>query len=123
MLSDKLYRLRLQHEMCLPDFLCFFLSSDAARSQIELGAGGASQSMLNISQDVLTGMAFPIPVIKEQEAIVTHIKAAVRKLDTLTTEATRAIILLRERRAALISAAVTGQIDVRGAVPEAQQAA
>ena len=38
------------------------------------------------------------------------------KLDTLTAEAQRAIDLLQERRTALISAAVTGQIDVRGAV-------
>jgi type I restriction enzyme S subunit len=38
------------------------------------------------------------------------------KFDTLTTEAQRAIDLLQERRTALISAAVTGQIDVRGAV-------
>jgi type I restriction enzyme S subunit len=37
-------------------------------------------------------------------------------VDTLTTEAQRAIDLLQERRTALISAAVTGQIDVRGAV-------
>lgn len=35
------------------------------------------------------------------------------KLDTLTAEAERAIALLQERRTALISAAVTGQIDVR----------
>ena len=36
------------------------------------------------------------------------------KFDTLTAEAQRAIDLLQERRTALISAAVTGQIDVRG---------
>ncbi|MBK7768061.1 MAG: hypothetical protein IPI44_19645 [Sulfuritalea sp.] len=36
------------------------------------------------------------------------------KFDTLTTEAQRAIALLQERRTALISAAVTGKIDVRG---------
>lgn len=123
MVSDKLYRLRLHIKMCLSEFLCFFLNSDVARSQIELGAGGASQSMLNISQDVITGMIFPVPTIEEQEAIISRTKAAVQELDTLTTEATRAIALLRERRAALISAAVTGRIDVRAAVPAAQAAA
>jgi type I restriction enzyme S subunit len=40
----------------------------------------------------------------------------VTKFDTLTVEAQRAIDLLQERRTALISAAVTGQIDVREAV-------
>jgi type I restriction enzyme S subunit len=38
------------------------------------------------------------------------------QIDALTTEAQHAIDLLQERRAALISAAVTGQIDVRGLV-------
>ena len=38
------------------------------------------------------------------------------QFDTLSTEAQRAIVLLQERRSALISAAVTGQIDVRGLV-------
>ena len=43
------------------------------------------------------------------------IGTCVPKFDTLTAEAQRAIDLLQERRTALISAAVTGQIDVRGA--------
>ena len=45
------------------------------------------------------------------------------KIETLAAEATRAIALLRERRAAVISAAVTGKIDVRGFVRPEQQAA
>ena len=40
-------------------------------------------------------------------------KSELCKFDTLTTEAQRAITLLQERRTALISAAVTGQVDVR----------
>ena len=47
-------------------------------------------------------------------AIVDFIEGETFKLDTLTAEAQRAIALLQERRTALISAAVTGQIDVRG---------
>ncbi|MCA3352594.1 MAG: hypothetical protein INF97_18570 [Roseomonas sp.] len=45
------------------------------------------------------------------------------EIDTLITEATQAITLLRERRAALISAAVTGKIDVRSLAPTKQEAA
>jgi len=48
--------------------------------------------------------------------IVSFLADATQELDTLTTEAQRAIDLLQERRTALISAAVTGQIDVRGAM-------
>jgi type I restriction enzyme S subunit len=56
------------------------------------------------------------PLFEEQHEIIQSLGHELAKLDTLTTEAQRAIDLLQERRTALISAAVTGQIDVRGAV-------
>ena len=45
---------------------------------------------------------------------MTLIKRETAKLDALVTQARTAITLLQERRTALVSAAVTGQIDVRG---------
>jgi len=62
---------------------------------------------------------FPIPPFSEQEVIVQFLYAECRKLDLLKSEAERVITVLKERRSALIAAAVTGQIDVRGLV-EAQ---
>jgi type I restriction enzyme S subunit len=56
---------------------------------------------------------FPFPPLAEQTAIADFLDTALAKFDTLTAEAQRAIDLLQERRTALISAAVTGQIDVR----------
>ncbi len=59
---------------------------------------------------------FPVPPLEEQRKIVAFLDRETAKLDTLTAEAQRAIILLQERRTALISAAVTGKIDVREAL-------
>ena len=56
----------------------------------------------------------PLPPVIEQVAIADFLHSATFKFDTLTAEAQHAIDLLQERRTALISAAVTGQIDVRG---------
>jgi type I restriction enzyme S subunit len=56
---------------------------------------------------------FPLPPLKEQRLIVAFLAGELSKLDTLIQEALKAINLLQERRSALISAAVTGQIDVR----------
>ncbi len=56
---------------------------------------------------------FPIPPQVEQESIVNFLDVELGKFDRLTAEAQRAIDLLQERRTALITAAVTGQIDVR----------
>jgi len=54
----------------------------------------------------------PVPPLAEQRAIVTHIAAATAKLDGLRAAAERTIALLKERRAALIAAAVTGKIQI-----------
>jgi len=54
-----------------------------------------------------------VPPRSEQSSITEFLDAETAKLDTLTAEAERAIDLLQERRTALISAAVTGKIDVR----------
>jgi type I restriction enzyme S subunit len=56
---------------------------------------------------------FPIPPMQEQLEIVKTLGVETEKIDALTAEVQRAIDLLQERRTALISAAVTGQIDVR----------
>jgi type I restriction enzyme S subunit len=53
--------------------------------------------------------------VQEQQKIATHISANTNRIDGLVELAVQAITLLQERRTALISAAVTGQIDVRGA--------
>ena len=67
-------------------------------------------------------VALPLPPLAEQHNILAEIATETAKLDALTAEAQRAIDLLKERRTALISAAVTGKIDVRGLV-DMQEAA
>jgi type I restriction enzyme S subunit len=55
--------------------------------------------------------------MKEQVAIVDFLDCETAKLDALNVQTEKAISLLKERRSALIAAAVTGKIDVRDAVP------
>ena len=93
------------------DWLCFVMNARLIQYQIEIVEYGAAQPQFNISHAV--NFWAPTPPRSEQDAIVAHLKSELAKLDTLTAEAQRAIDLLQERRTALISAAVTGQIDVR----------
>ncbi|MDZ7939146.1 MAG: restriction endonuclease subunit S [Rhodoferax sp.] len=72
---------------------------------------GATKGAITCAQ--IGDLRIPLPPLAEQISIVHHLAAESAKFDTLTTEAQRAIDLLQERRTALISAAVTGQIDVR----------
>lgn len=70
----------------------------------------------SIEQSYMANTVVPMPNLLEQTNIVDHLRIELSKFDTLTAEAQRAIDLLVERRTALISAAVTGQIDVRNVV-------
>ena len=69
--------------------------------------------MPRASWEYVGNMPFPLPATSEQTAIAAFLDRETAKIDALTAEATRAIDLLKERRTALISAAVTGKIDVR----------
>lgn len=66
------------------------------------------------------GFEVPVPPSDEQSTIATFLDYETERIDALVTESQRAIDLLKERRAALISAAVTGKIDVRGLVEATQ---
>jgi len=72
----------------------------------------------SLSQGELRALPICIPPIHEQRAIAAFLDRETAKIDELVAQAESAISLLTERRSALISAAVTGQIDVRNAVPE-----
>jgi|GEM_PF-1265638 len=71
---------------------------------------GVWSSRLRLYPEGLYEIWFPVPPIAEQRAIVAHVATETAKLDTLRASAERTIRLLKERRSALISAAVTGQI-------------
>ncbi len=92
-------------------FLALALNSQACYEQSQLLTRGATNNDLGLTR--MVKIWFVLPTFDEQRQIVRVVEADLAKLDTLTTESTRAIALLVERRIALISAAVTGKIDVR----------
>jgi type I restriction enzyme S subunit len=69
--------------------------------------------MPRASWEFVGGIQVTSPPIIEQQTIATFLDSETAKFDVLTLEAKRATELLQERRSALISAAVTGKIDVR----------
>lgn len=90
------------------------LLSSAIREDLASGSLGAAVRGINIFD--LKRASMPTPPLEEQIAIATFIDAETSRIDQLSAESRRAVDLLQERRAALISAAVTGQIDVRDLV-------
>lgn len=66
----------------------------------------------HLFQDDINRFPIPLPSIDEQEKIIAFIEVNTRSLDILQSQAEHAIELLKERRSALISAAVTGKFFV-----------
>ena len=113
MLSDKIFRLKLK-EFVNTAFFVAALNSRPLRIQIENALSGGNGMANNLPQSSLLTFAMAVPTLAEQATITVFLEQETAKLDILIAEARTAITLLQERRTALISAAVTGQIDVRG---------
>ncbi|CAI1798193.1 EcoKI restriction-modification system protein HsdS [Serratia quinivorans] len=80
-------------------------------------------AMPKINRESLTECKIPVPPKSEQDEIYLHTTLILGQLDAVTQKSESTVELLQERRTALISAAVTGKIDVRNWVaPEAREA-
>jgi type I restriction enzyme S subunit len=115
LLSDKTYRIRLDTMRAIQSYFVVVLGSDVGRVQMQEVISGAAGLANNIAQGDIKEFAIPLPPVDEQSAIVAHVAAETAKLDALRTATERTVALLKERRAALIAAAVTGRLDVQGA--------
>lgn len=91
-------------------FLKLFVESDVGQAQVFVGEQGISREGLTFEQ--IGNFVLSLPLLKEQEKIVAYIETQTKKLDLLKAATERTISLLKERRASLIAAAVTGQIAV-----------
>lgn len=86
-------------------------------AEIKRNSVGVWESRLRIYPEVFLSLFSPLPPHDEQAAIAEYIASATHQIDVLVNECYKTIDILHERRAALITAAVTGQIDVRSHVP------
>lgn len=94
------------------DFLFYVFNSPLFDYQ----AGAFSTSTINqLTVETLNGMEVPLPPRPERERIVKRLREGLSQLDSVSVAIAQTIALLKERRSALIAAAVTGQIDVEAA--------
>jgi type I restriction enzyme S subunit len=95
-----------------PQLILFMLNSKAVRDQF-VYLSNSTSGLGNISASVLNNVLVAEPPESEQFGIVEHIAKECRGIDSAINKVERMIELLKERRSALITQAVTGQIDVR----------
>ncbi len=107
--------IRARRSVIVPDYLGAAMSSFVAQSQIFASENGTSREGLNFQQVGNLVIVVP-PRLEEQDEISRHIRIQTGRIDAVISKVLRSIDQLRELRIALISAAVTGKIDVRGEV-------
>jgi type I restriction enzyme S subunit len=114
--SQHVALVRLRGNRLDPEWAAYVAASHVGRTFLETQGYGGTKIQLSLGDVADLLMLVPRP--EEQRAIIDHIERETSKLQELIEEAASAMQLLQERRAALISAAVTGKIDVRGLVPQ-----
>jgi len=105
--SADMYALR-PSERLLPQYLQYFLLSEDFSTWAELES--ARVAMPKINRETLSAIRMPVPPIQEQERIISEIRRGTERIDLQRRAIRVSVELLKERRAALITAAVTGQI-------------
>ncbi len=109
------FRVRLDKSRVLPEFAVHYLSSHAARFSVIWNVHGATPKRVNLSG--VASILVIAPSLTEQHVIVEFINAPCNRVNLLIDKVLKRIEFLQEYRTALISAAVTGKIDVRNHGP------
>lgn len=102
-----------QFQRVLPAYFFYFFSTFFAKVALD---GSAKSTVDSVRRWMIADMPFTVPSMEEQRLIVGHLDGETNKIDALIAEAEGIVAVAKERRSALITAAVTGQIDVRGEV-------
>lgn len=97
-------------------WLAYAINSRVGRDQVQLVQYGAAQKQYNISHAV--DFTFPFPPLDEQKGIAAYLDRTTEAIVTVLETISQSISRLSEYRSALISAAVTGQIDIRNYRPQ-----
>lgn len=93
----------------LSRYLLWTLKSAASQDQVRLASVGATFLRVNVPD--VRNMRISLPALDEQRRIADYLDEKTAEIDALIAETERFIALAKERRAALITSAVTGQID------------
>ena len=111
-INPRLIKLIPRLDDIIPSFLGVYLKSEVSFNQMEKVSRGGTMGVINIG--LLSSIIVPLPPLNEQADILSFLDRETARIDALVAKIREGIEKLKEYRTALISAAVTGKIDVRG---------
>ncbi|WP_422412310.1 MULTISPECIES: restriction endonuclease subunit S [unclassified Endozoicomonas] len=110
-ITQDVVRIRVDKCKVLPEYLCYLLNADYGRAVVDNISVESTRKRFSLGD--FKQLKFPLPCIKEQASIIANLLKQTSLIDQLIGEAISLSEFFAERRTALISAAVTGKIDVR----------
>ncbi|AEG02569.1 restriction endonuclease subunit S [Methylomonas methanica] len=113
-INPRLISIRPNSKLISPDYLGLFISSNVAYEQLSSASRGGTMDIINLG--LLGNLVIALPPLPSQVAIMCYLDRETTKIDRLVAKVETAITRLQEYRSALITAAVTGKIDVREAL-------
>ena len=118
--SGNSLKLTVNLDVCETDFVNHFITNLKSIGVIEDIVNATAQPALSLGE--MNNLPMLIPPLVEQKMIVSHLNLKLGEFDSLILKANSTISLLQERRTSIISAAVTGQIDIRNITSELEVA-
>ena len=112
MVKGKCFCAAVNAAVALPEYLALYLSSSLGIEEVGSVSHGSTRAMINLG--IVKSVLVHLPSLRLQEEIVSAVRDERKRADRATAAIGREIDLLRERRQALITAAVTGQIEIPG---------
>ena len=112
--QNHVFAVRVNRVRLVPEYLAWWLDSVTSRRYFYLTAKKTT-NLASTNKTVVGRLPINVPPVDEQRTIVKHIEEQTTRIDSLIAKAEEHIALAKERRAALITAAVTGKFDVRTA--------
>jgi type I restriction enzyme S subunit len=112
MVKGKCFCARMQRDLAMPEYLALLLSSPFGAESIGVSGRGSTRTMINL--DVVKSAVVPLPAVECQQEMVSKAHRERKRLRLLTSALAAQIELLSEHRQALITAAVTGELDTPG---------
>ena len=111
-LAPNMFMAKFDDKKVSREFMAFIGQSQGINEQLKLSAT-ASSAQPKLNKDDFKAVKFAFPSLSEQAELVEYLNRKLPSFDRLINKAQQAVQLMQERRTALISAAVTGKIDVR----------
>lgn len=103
---------RVETSRAVAEYLALFLSSPRGAEFVNVEVRGSTRSMINL--EIVKSVLIPLPTLDAQHEIVARTRQDWAVLDTLQQRLQSQLALLQEHRQALITAAVTGELEIPG---------